>query len=227
MKSSGCFAAVLAAAVLSASLPVQAGSARFNLGAVSLYKDRGVDQNDRNESVRPAVQGGVDYDFDSGFYVGNWNSTGRFGNADLKMDTYGGYRAQLSKDLGLDAGYIHYFYPGEGSRNAGEVYAGLNYQRLGFKVYRGMREDVNKNDMYYKVSYTHPLMDKLDLRLGAGYQTYDASNLRNKLDYGVGMDYTLGKHLTLSGTVVGANRRHDVDDGSRDARFIVGAGARF
>jgi uncharacterized protein (TIGR02001 family) len=227
MKSSKSIAAILAAAALSASLPALAGSARFNLGAVSLYKDRGVDQDGRNESMRPAVQGGADYDFDSGFYVGNWNSTGRFGNADLEVDAYGGYRANLSKDLGVDAGYIHYFYPGEGSRNSGEVYAGLNYQRLGFKVYRGVREDVNQNDMYYKASYAHPLMDKLNVTFGAGYQTYDASSLRNKLDYSVGLDYALGKHLTLSGSVAGANRRHDVDDGSRDARFIVGAGARF
>src|SRR5690606_3892799 len=100
----------------------------------------------RNESVRPAIQGGVDYTFDSGFYVGNWNSTGRFGNADLEVDAKGGYRTQLSRNLGIDAGYIHYFYPGEGSSNSGEVYAGLQYRRLGLKVYRGMRQDVNKND---------------------------------------------------------------------------------
>lgn len=220
-------AAALAASVLAAPLPSFAGSADFNLGAVSLYKDRGVDQDGRNDSLRPAIQGGVDYAFDSGFYVGNWSSTGRFGNADLEVDAKGGYRTQLTGNLGLDAGYIHYFYPGEGSRNAGEVYAGLQYQRLGLKVYRGMREDVNKNDMYYRADYAHPLMDRLDLTLGAGYQTYDASGLRNKLDYSVGLGYALGKHLTLSGAVVGANRRHDVDDGSRDPRFVVGAGARF
>ena len=227
MKSRVLCAAVLAASVVSFPLSSHAGSARFNLGAVSLYKDRGVDQDARNESMRPAVQGSVDYDFDSGFYVGNWDSTGRFGNADLEMDAYGGYRAQLSKDVGVDAGYIHYFYPGEGSRNSGELYTGLTYQRLGLKVYRGMRPDVNEGDMYYRVNYTHPLMDKLNVNVGAGYQTYDASDLRSKLDYSVGMDYALGKHVTLSGTVAGANRRHDVDDGSRDARFILGAGARF
>jgi hypothetical protein len=33
--------------------------------------------------------------------------------------------------------------------------------------------------------------------------------------------------VTLSSAVVGANRRHDVNDGSRDPRFVVGAGARF
>jgi len=220
-------AAALAASALAAPLSSLAGSADFNLGAVSLYKDRGVDQDGRNESVRPAIQGGVDYPFDSGFYVGNWNSTGRFGNADLEVDAKGGYRTQLSRNLGIDAGYIHYFYPGEGSSNSGEVYAGLQYRRLGLKVYRGMRQDVNKNDMYYRVDYAHPLMDRLDVTLGAGYQTYDATSLRNKFDYSVGLDYALGKHVTLSSAVVGANRRHDVNDGSRDPRFVVGAGARF
>jgi uncharacterized protein (TIGR02001 family) len=227
MKSSGFLAAALAVSAVCAPMPTLAGSPSFNLGAVSLYKDRGVDQDGRNESMRPAIQGGADYDFDSGFYVGNWNSTGRFGNADLEVDAYGGYRAKLSKDVGIDAGYIHYFYPGEGSRNSGEAYAGLNYQRLGFKVYRGMREDVNRKDMYYRLSYAQPVMDKLNVTLGTGYQHYGASDMRAKIDYSVGMDYTLGKRVTLSGTVAGANRRHDVDDGSRDARFILGAGARF
>ncbi|MHA3902050.1 hypothetical protein ACTPOE_00345 [Castellaniella sp. WN] len=70
-------------------------------------------------------------------------------------------------------------------------------------------------------------MDRLDMTLGAGYQPYDAFSLRNKFDYSVGLDYALGKNLTLSGSVAGASRRHDVADGSRDARLIVGAGARF
>lgn len=39
--------------------------------------------------------------------------------------------------------------------------------------------------------------------------------------------YLLGKYLTLSGAVVGANRRRNVDDGSRAPRLVMGASARF
>jgi uncharacterized protein (TIGR02001 family) len=199
----------------------------FNLSAVSLYKSRGVDQDGRNQSMRPALQGGVDYVSSSGFYLGNWNSTGRFGNADLEVDLYGGYRAQLSKDLGLDVGYIHYYYPGEGPWNQGEVYAGLTYQRFSFKTYRGMRADVNQGDLYYLATYAQPLTDALSLQLGLGYQTYQVADLRAKTDYSAGLSLALSRHLNLSGTVAGANHRGDVGDGSRDARFIVGLGAGF
>ncbi|CAM5218969.1 putative protein (TIGR02001 family) OS=Castellaniella defragrans OX=75697 GN=HNR28_001161 PE=4 SV=1 [Castellaniella defragrans] len=199
----------------------------FNISTVSLYKSRGVDQDGRDQAMRPALQGGLDYTSASGFYLGNWNSSGRFGHADVEIDLYGGYRAQLTKDLGLDLGYIHYLYPGESDWSDGEVYAGLSYQRLTFKVYRGMRPHVNEGDMYYEAGYTQPLADKLDLKLGLGYQQYRVEDLSSKIDYSVGLSYALFKHVAVSGTVAGATHRNEVDDGSRDTRFILGVGAAF
>lgn len=198
-----------------------------NIGVVSLYKDRGVDQEGRNEAVRPAIQGGLDYNFDSGFYVGNWNSTGRFEHADVEMDLYGGYRFEFAHDWKFDAGYIHYIYPGEGAWNSGEVYAGVGYQRLNFKVYRGMRDNVNQGDMYYRLTYTQPIMERLDAVVGIGYQHFDNADLHGKFDYSTGLSYALTKHVSVSGTVAGANRRHDVDDHSRDTRFILGMTAAY
>ncbi len=198
-----------------------------NLGVVSLYKDRGVDQEGRDEAVRPALQGGVDYDFDNGIYVGNWNSTGEFGDAGMEVDLYGGYRLGFADDWELDVGYIHYIYPGEGSWNSGEAYVGINYQRLMFKVYRGMRKDVNRDDMYYRLTYTHPLLEQLDFTAGVGYQDFDDADLRGKFDYSVGLEYSLNEHVSLSGTIAGANRRNDVEDHSRDPRFILGLTAAF
>jgi uncharacterized protein (TIGR02001 family) len=199
----------------------------FNLSAVSLYKSRGVDQDGRNQAFRPAVQGGVDYASSSGFYLGNWNSSGRFGNANVEIDLYGGYKAQLSKDLGLDLGYIHYIYPNEGSWNDGEAYVGLSYRQLTFKTYRGMRPNVNEGDLYYQLGYAYPLTGALNLNLGLGYLHYHVEDLSNKTDYSVGLSYAFAKHLTVSGTVAGANHRNEVDDGSRDARFILGLGVTF
>jgi len=199
----------------------------FNISTVSLYKSRGVDQDGRDQAMRPALQGGLDYTSSSGFYLGNWNSSGRFGQADVEIDLYGGYRTQLTKDLGLDLGYIHYLYPGESDWSDGEAYVGLNYRQLAFKVYRGMRPHVNQGDMYYELGYTQPLTEKLDLKLGLGYQQYHVEDLSSKTDYSVGLSYALFKHLALSATVAGANHRSEVDNGSRDARFILGVGAAF
>ena len=50
-----------------------------NVGLVTLYKYRGQDQyighSGKERWLRPAIQGGLDYDFGNGFYVGNWNSS--------------------------------------------------------------------------------------------------------------------------------------------------------
>ncbi|MBB6083126.1 TorF family putative porin [Castellaniella defragrans] len=198
-----------------------------NLGVVSLYKDRGVDQEGQDDAIRPALQGGLDYAFDNGLYVGNWNSTGQFGNAGMEVDLYAGYRLGFAQDWLFDVGYVHYIYPGDAAWNAGEIYASIGYQRLTFKVYRGMREEVNKNDVYYRLTYTHPIMERLNLKAGVGYLEFDTADLRGKFDYGIGLDYSLNKFLSLSGTIAGANRKDDVEDHSRDTRFILGLNAVF
>src|SRR6516225_12503400 len=72
-----------------------------NLTLTTNYKFRGQDQdvlghNDfaKTSWFKPAIQGGLDYVFgDSGFYVGNWNSSVNWlkGNS-IEMDFYGGYK---------------------------------------------------------------------------------------------------------------------------------------
>ena len=48
----------------------------FNISLASNYKFRGQDQDQsKTGGFKPALQGGVDYAFANGFYVGNWNST--------------------------------------------------------------------------------------------------------------------------------------------------------
>jgi uncharacterized protein (TIGR02001 family) len=72
-------ASVLAVVVI---VPVVA----YNIGVVSLYKSKGVDQNTGEaKDFRPVLQGGVDWTHASGFYVSNWNSTGKFGAANLEL----------------------------------------------------------------------------------------------------------------------------------------------
>jgi uncharacterized protein (TIGR02001 family) len=98
-------APAIAAAQASAPSPVTG-----NLSLVSDYRFRGLSQTFQ----RPALQGGFDYAHASGFYLGNWNSnvsSTLYPNANLEMDFYGGYKRAFG-DLGLDAGFLHYYYPG-------------------------------------------------------------------------------------------------------------------
>lgn len=81
---------------LAAALPLLASAQLTgNVSLTTNYKFRGQDQDaSKVKAVKPALQGGFDYTFgDSGFYVGNWNSSVDWlsGNS-LEMDFYGGYK---------------------------------------------------------------------------------------------------------------------------------------
>jgi uncharacterized protein (TIGR02001 family) len=116
----------------------------FNVGVVSDYLFRGVSQT----HGKPALQGGVDYAFSNGFYVGAWASNITWvkdflGKGSTEIDVYGGYKNTFvpNGDWGYDIGYITYNYPGHGSETRGvlanpntqELYAGLSYKWLSAK----------------------------------------------------------------------------------------------
>jgi len=80
-----------------------------NMTIASDYRFRGISQT----YVGPAIQGGIDYAHPSGFYIGNWNSNVSSlvysGGSGIEMDFYGGYKKSFG-DIGLDVGYILYYY---------------------------------------------------------------------------------------------------------------------
>lgn len=88
-----------------------------NVGLFSEYRFRGITQT----FAKPALQGGIDYSHSSGLYLGNWNSNvssgAGFPSGNLEMDFYGGYKKSWG-DLGLDVGYIYYYYPGSDANRA-------------------------------------------------------------------------------------------------------------
>jgi uncharacterized protein (TIGR02001 family) len=92
-----------------------------NVTIVNDYRYRGMTQS----NYKPAIQGGFDYAHESGFYIGNWNSsiswisdgydTGVNGNrnvsAPLEMDFYAGYKTELlGKGQVTDVGILQYYY---------------------------------------------------------------------------------------------------------------------
>lgn len=212
-----------------ASLMVNTAQAQLsgNVGVVSLYKSRGIDQDGRDQQLRPALQGGVGYAWDSGWYVNNWNSTGRFGDAHLEIDLALGFTRTVDSDLSYDVGYVHYLYPGEGSWNSGDLYAGVNYKNLSFYIYRGMRAQVNKKDSYYLLTYKHPLTPRFSLTAGLGFLDYGASGLRSKTDAAFGIAYELQEKMTLTVQLQSANHRREAFHGERDTRLVVGISTDF
>jgi len=124
-----------------------------NVTVVNDYRYRGISQS----NFKPAIQGGFDYAHESGFYVGNWNSSiswigdsysatgsnAAFNNsktnvsAPIEMDFYAGFKKELiGEGFASDLGFLQYYYPTSGipntngataNPNTSEIYAAQNY----------------------------------------------------------------------------------------------------
>ena len=94
-----------------------------NVTVTNNYIYRGITQT----NGKPAIQGGFDYAHESGFYVGNWNSSitwvsdgyksssGGTLSAPLEMDFYGGFKKELiGEGFASDIGVLEYYYPTTG-----------------------------------------------------------------------------------------------------------------
>ena len=131
-----------------------------NLAFASDYRFRGISQTFR----QPALQGGLDYAHSSGFYLGTWGSnvTGSlangpsYNNGNLEIDAWGGYKSEVAKDLVLDVGLFHYWYPDARYPNAQktkydnlELYFGGSYKWLTARYSHGLTDYFGtKGDTY-------------------------------------------------------------------------------
>ena len=115
-----------------------------NLTLINDYRYRGISQSNFN----PAIQGGFDYAHESGFYIGNWNSSiswisdavstlpNQSTSAPIEMDFYAGYKHDWSKGFIFDVGVLQYYYPNSGlpggvnNPNTTELYVAQNFTAL-------------------------------------------------------------------------------------------------
>jgi uncharacterized protein (TIGR02001 family) len=206
----------LSAIAIASSLAFGASAASAEIsGNVALttdYKFRGISQSDES----PAIQGGFDYEHESGFYVGTWGSTVDFdtngGGLDgsLELDVYGGFASSFGdSDFGYTVGAIYYAYPGDDGQEGDywEVNAGLSWKDLSFLVSYSDDYYAETGKFYYiqgDYSYTLPMDFVLDLHVG--YNSFDdapgflSSTEDQYWDYSIGITKTVfGVDLTLAG----------------------------
>ena len=258
--------ALLGAAFTSTSVLAQAAApaspVTANVALTTNYKFRGQDldqigKNDfyKKKALKPAIQGGFDYAHESGFYVGNWNSSVNWlsGNS-IESDLYGGYKFKAGP-VDLDVGAITYIYPGNTIGNTTEVYAGVSWaddaigaftlkyshtvskDYFGYAGYKNGSGLKGRNTGYLNLSYSKVVVPNLTLKAAVGY-TRMASDIRSLgyksyVDYNVGATYDFGGGLTLSGAVQGANKKEsyllttaDGYDLFGDGSFFAGAGSQ-
>lgn len=107
-----------------------------SLALTSDYLFRGITQS--NEE--PALQGGLEYAHESGFYAGTWGSSiSWLSDADpgvssqVEIDGYAGWRGSFGDSgVGFDVGALTYWYPGDyppgfTDPDTTEVYLGIGY----------------------------------------------------------------------------------------------------
>ena len=225
------FAAVAVPGLASAQLTA-------NVSLTSNYKFRGQDQDvNRIKAVNPAIQGGFDYSFgDSGFYVGNWNSSVDWlsGNS-IEADFYGGYKFKAG-EVDLDVGALTYVYPGNTSGNTTELYGAATYGPFTAKYSHTVSKDYfgwagaktssnrGRNTGYLNLAFAQEVAPSVTLKASVG-DTRFASDLKdlgvpNYVDYSVGGAYDFGAGLSLSAAIAGANKKGFFGDANK-ARLIV------
>ena len=212
---------------LIAAMPLMASAQLSgNLSLTSNYKYRGQDQDtSKTRAVKPALQGGFDYAFgESGWYVGNWNSSVHWlpGNS-IEMDLYGGYKFKAGA-LDWDLGALTYLYPGNTSGNTTELYAATTWGPLTAKYSHTVSKDYfgwagakagsglkGTNTGYLAFSVAQEVAPSVTLKASVGFTRF-ASDIKdtgvpNYMDYSLGAAYDFGGGLSLGAAVVGANKK--------------------
>ena len=194
-------ASVLAVVVM---VPVVAkADVVYNIGVVSLYKSKGVDQNTGEaNNFRPALQGGVDWTHASGFYVSNWNSTGKFGAANLEIDLTAGYLYKLNDAVSLDISLFTYAYPYQASENGTDLNTSVSFGPVKL-YYNRVLTKVYETSETFGLDYRKPLTEKLTFLAGAGYKNPRVG--KDNAYASVGLAYNLGTGLTTKLEISGAD----------------------
>jgi uncharacterized protein (TIGR02001 family) len=176
-----------------------------NVAFVTDYRFRGLSQS----SGDPAIQGGINVNHASGFYVGVWSSSTDFDvvgpAADAvygsqELDIFGGWTGTLASGVTADVGLLYYAYPG------------------------GHVGDAEFFEPYAAVSGT---IGPVTAKLGANYAWSQQSLNFN----GGGKDENLYVYGELSGgipnTPVSLSGHLGYTDGALSPKFATGQTARY
>jgi uncharacterized protein (TIGR02001 family) len=184
----------LAALVLLASASIAQAEITGNASVVSDYNWRGITQT----AGDPAIQGGLDYAHDSGFYAGVWGSNVDFGDCcdeNLETDLYFGWSG--GETLAWNVGLIYYLYPGADGLNYPEIYASLGWEWLTGKIsYSNDFGNYDESAFYLEGNAAYDLPANFGVKAHIGYSDGDgieaAYGEGSYFDWSVGVTYALG-----------------------------------
>jgi uncharacterized protein (TIGR02001 family) len=197
-----------------------------NIGVVSDYRFRGLSYSNRD----PALQGGIDAAFKSGWFVGTWASTiAKNSGSHTEIDLYGGYASEKN-GVNYSATFYGYVYPGG---------SGVNYFELQGKV----GKTIGPAHLELQLAYTPDQWNSTRDNLYIGAQTSvgipgtpltaklrggrENGSYNDKWDWEAGLSYSR-RWLTVSASYVDTNY-HGADEAGRlgSAGFVGSVIASF
>lgn len=217
-----------------------------NVGLSSEYIYRGIGQTNR----KPAVSGGFDVAHDSGFYVGNWNSSiswladGGAGavSSSIEMDFYGGYKGTVGS-VGYDLGVLYYYYPGTYpagfvSPDTTELYGALTFGPVTAKYSQSTSNLFgyanSKNSGYLDITATFDLGSGFGVQAHVGKQTVKNFSAASYTDYKLAVTKDISGYV-VTAAAIGTNAKGDAGQPYNNAfgkdlgksRFVLSLGKTF
>lgn len=186
-----------------------------------------------------AVQGGLDYNHESGFYIGTWVSNVKYAPDDVfsyEHDVYFGFAG--GDELTWDVGWLYYNYDNEAKFDFHEIYGSLGYKGFsatafilsGTEADEGLGQDFGFGSTYYlSLDYGFELDNGLGIGLHIGRHAGDFNEAFN----GVPGDYTDYNvsfavkefSLTVSGTDLSDVGPDGLDNDA--VKFVIAYSAEF
>lgn len=173
---------LLAATTLASPLlstQAQADAFTGNISVVSKYILRGITNAPQDDNA--ALQGGFDYGFDNGLYLGYFGSSLGYGYPSgrangFENDLYGGYGANIG-DFNYGVGFVHYVYVNVADSDGTEAYGKIGYGpvTLGAKTLLTDESWGNKGDTFWTLDYSTSLPKGFKFGTTLGYYTYKNS----------------------------------------------------
>ena len=186
-----------------------------NVTVTNDYRYRGISQS----NFKPAIQGGFDYAHESGFYIGNWNSSiswigdangpagavggkttpGTSVSAPIEMDFYAGFKKELiGAGFASDIGVLQYYYPTTGAYNTGSPATFVNPNTT--EIYAAQNFTFGALTGFVKFSYSVSTLFGNPNSQGSYYPdltlNYDTGIWGLTLNGHVGYQYVAGQFVT-------------------------------
>ncbi|MFL1464521.1 TorF family putative porin [Marinobacter sp. HN1S83] len=186
----------MAPACLLLSSAVTAAELSSTVSFTNDYRFRGISQT----AGDAAVQGSIDVALDNGLYAGIWGSNVDFGDdANLEIDWYAGYWAEINDKMSWDATLYYYTYPGYDAADADYAEVDLNFYYGDLKLEYAFANDyvnLSEEAHYVALDYSYAVTDQVSLDLHAGHSFGD---YWDEIDIGDYSDFSVGASTSLAG----------------------------